>query len=646
MAFKEHIGSEQDFYDYVKEHNPHANIDLIKKAYHFASQAHEGQKRSTGEDYFIHPLSVARILAGMRADTATICAALLHDTVEDTSTSLDKVRKEFGDEIATLVEGVTKTPYDKFATKEEGQAEYIRKLLLAMTNDVRVMLIRLADRLHNMRTLSAFRDEKRKRIAKETLEIYAPIAHKLGVWRIKGELEDLSLRYIDFDTYLRIKEQIAEKRDQREKVAQKIVDEIKYAFKKENLEAEIYGRAKYFYSIYKKMLNKKKEIDQIYDLIAIRIITKSIEECYTALQIVHNLYEPDLERLKDYIAHPKPNGYRSIHTTVKYNQKRLEVQIRTEEMHHIAEEGVAAHWRYKGTERDKKFDQKIEWTKQILDWLRKSKNAVDFVETLRVDLFENEIIVLTPKGDPISLPEDASPIDFAFAVHTDVGMKCSKAKVNNKIVPLDYKLKSGDVVEIITSNKATPSRAWLNFVLTTKARSKIRQALGIDAEHNPKQARKRREQKIQESFKVNPAQYLKIEGKQATLKLAKCCEPQIHDDIRGFYAKDGKISVHKESCANIAALEGQKEAKLIWQEPEDLNWRKLRIYVSDRPGVLVEILDLLAKENVDVRSVTSRARKTNVLLTVKIDMDSVKDLNSVLAKISDIEDVQAVKAEV
>lgn len=646
MAFKEVVGSEDEFYEYVLKNNPNANIELVKKAYRFTQKAHEGQKRKSGEDYFVHPLGVARILVSLKADTATICTALLHDTVEDTSTSLETVEKEFGEEIRDLVEGVTKIPYDQFETIEQGKAENMRKLLLAMTNDVRVMLTKLADRLHNMRTLSSFRDDKRKRIAKETLEIYAPIAHKLGVWRIKGELEDLSLRYLDFDTYLRIKEQIAEKRDQREKVTQKIVKALREEFEKNNLDVDVYGRAKYFYSIYKKMLDKNKKIDQIYDLLAIRLITKSIEDCYSALETVHNLFEPDLTRLKDYIAHPKSNGYKSLHTTVKYENKLLEVQIRTEEMHHISEEGVASHWRYKGTERDKKFDQKVEWTKQILEWKRKSSNAIDFVETLRVDLFENEIIVFTPKGDPISLPEDATVIDFAFAVHTDVGLKCSKAKVAGKIVPLDHNLKSGDLVEIITANNAKPTRAWLSFAITTKAKSKIRQLLGIDVEHKPKQARKRYAQKIQEQFTFNPSEYLKVEGKHAQIKLSKCCEPQIHDDVKGFYAKDGKISVHKESCVNVATLDGQKEAVLVWNEPEDLNWRKLRIYVSDKPGVLVEVLDLLAKAGVDVRSVTSRAKKTNVMLSVKIDMDSVIDLESILSNILALDDVTDVRAEV
>ena len=403
----------EEFMELVRQNNPRADMDKIAKAYMFAEKAHEGQKRSSGEAFFAHPSEVARILLTLKADTATICAALLHDTVEDTSTSLGIVRKDFGEEVAGLVEGMTKISGKNFGTKEEYNAENLRKILLATTKDIRIILIKLADRLHNMRTLATFRPDKRKRIAKETLEIYAPIAHKLGMWKTKGELEDLSLRYLDYDTYIRLKEEIAEKRAEREKIASMLVDNIRQSIQKKGIKADVVGRAKYFYSIYKKMKKKQKEFDQIYDLIAIRIIVNTIPECYKALEVVHTLFEPQLERFKDYIQHPKANGYQSIHTSVRYKKKIIEVQIRTKEMHSIAEEGIAAHWKYKGTEKDKAFDRKIMWLKQILEWLRQSKNATEFVETLKIDLFENEMIVLTPKGDPISLPDGATPVDPA-----------------------------------------------------------------------------------------------------------------------------------------------------------------------------------------------------------------------------------------
>lgn len=644
MAFQKDAPTFEEFIKEVNENNPNANIDLITKAYRFAEQAHTGQKRESGEDFFVHPLSVAKILIGLRADTATICAALLHDTVEDTSTNLEIVKKEFGDEIALLVDGVTKER-KTFPSKEEYKAENLRKILLATTKDIRVMLVRLADRLHNMRTLSTFREDKRKRIAKETLEIYAPIAHKLGCWRIKGELEDLSLRYLDFETYSRLKEKIAEKRTQREAITNEIVEKISQELENKKIEADVYGRAKYFYSIYKKMLKKGRDVEQIYDLIAIRIITKTIPECYKALYTVHSIFKPEIERVKDFIAHPKANGYRSIHTTVSYKNKLLEIQIRTDDMHKIAEDGVAAHWRYKGTERDKKFDDKIAWIKQILDWKRKSQGAVAFVETLKIDLFENEIIVFTPQGDPISLPERATPVDFAYEVHTNVGNLCSKAKVNGKLVPLDSELNSGDVVEVITQNNAKPSRAWLNFAKTNKAKSKIRASLEIETEHKPKEARLRQEKKEAEEGKVDLLECIIIKGKKAPLKIAGCCNPKLNEPIIGILTKDNKITVHKKDCTGIATLENKKEIELRWVEPEDLNIHKLRVFVTDRPGILAEILNILAKETIPVKSVNTRKRKKGITLIFKIDVKELARMREIEEMIKGVKNVSDVDSD-
>jgi len=646
MAFKDEKGTLEHFLEKVNRFNPNANLELIEKAYKYAKEVHAGQKRGSGEEFFVHPEQVARILIGLRADTDTICAALLHDTVEDTSTSIATVVELFGKDIARLVEGVTKTQGIHFSSKEEYKAENLRKILLATTKDIRVILIRLADRLHNMRTLSTFRDEKRKRIAKETLDIYAPIAHKLGVWKIKGELEDLSLRYLDFDTYRKLKEQIAEKRTERERTTREIVKQINESLKDKNVQAEVTGRAKYFYSVYKKMMERHKDFDEIYDLIAIRIITKTIPDCYTALDVINNLYEREEGRMKDYIAHPKANGYQSLHTNVTRGRKLLEVQIRTTEMHHFAEEGIAAHWRYKHTERDKKFDRRIIWLKQVLDWLRKSKNAVEFVETLRIDLFENEIIVFTPKGDPISLPEGATAVDFAYAVHSNIGNHCSKTKVNNKIEPLDHELNSGDIVEVITQNNAKPSRSWLNFAKTNKARSKIRVSLGIEGEHRPKADRQKAEQlKGTEMSSADVIDLIEVQGKKAPIRLSKCCNPRLADAVVGFYTKDGKITVHKTQCINMHTLDPEKQVKLKWLEPESAKFTKIRVHVEDRPGILVEILNILALSRLPVKSVNTRTRKRKIMLTFKVGLTEDLDLDNIVKKIRSIHDVNEVQLD-
>jgi GTP pyrophosphokinase len=648
MAFEKVPISSDEFFSLIKATNPKANIELIRKAHDFAKAAHEGQKRASGEDYFIHPLEVARILVGVYPDTATLCAALLHDTVEDTSTSIETVEREFGSEIAQLVEGLTKITGIRFETKEQYKAENLRKILIATTRDIRVMLIRLADRLHNMRTLSTFREEKRKRIAQETLDIYAPIAHKLGIWKIKGELEDLALRFLDNEAYMKIKEHISERRVEREKVTQSIVKQITDALAKENVDAEVTGRAKYFYSIYKKMLSKQKEFDQIYDLLAIRIITKTVPECYKALDIVHTTFEPYLDRFKDYIEHPKANGYQSIHTTVMYQGKMLEVQIRTEEMHHISEYGVygldAAHWSYKGTAEDSDlFDRRIAWLKQVLDWKRKYADATTFVENLKVDLFENEIIVFTPKGDPVSLPEGATPVDFAYAVHSDLGNHCSKAKVNGKIEPLDSEINSGDVVEIVPLNNASPSRSWLNFTKTQKAKSKIRLALGIETEHNPKESRLKFEEKHAAASAGNILDMIKAEGSKGQLKVSRCCDPRFGDSIVGFYTKEGKITVHKSDCINVHTLDAGKKVNVVWVRPEDFNVRRVRVFINDRPGVLAEILNLLAKNDVDVKSVNTKAKKKKIILNFKMEIDDSSKLDPVVALIKSVPDVTDIR---
>jgi len=462
----------------IKAYNPSADLALIRKAYEYAKKAHSGQHRISGELFIFHPLGVAEILADLELDTATIAAGLLHDVVEDTPVTIEDIENEFGSEIALLVDGVTKLGKLEYKTKEEQQAENLRKMFLAMSKDIRVIMIKLADRLHNMRTLKYVPFEKQKEKAIETLEIFSPLAHRLGISRIKWELEDLAFRYLEPERYYELVEKVAKKRKEREEHINKMIAILKEKLTSAGISAEIQGRPKHFYSIYKKMVDQNKTFDQIYDLTAVRVIVESIKDCYAALGVIHTLWKPIPGRFKDYIAMPKPNMYQSLHTTViDSTGDPLEIQIRTYEMHKTAEYGIAAHWRYKeGGKGDKDFEKKLSWLREILDWQRELKDAREFMENLKLDLFTDEVYVFTPKGDVIALPMGSCPIDFAYKIHTDIGNKCIGAKVNGKMVPLDYKLNNGDIIEIITSVHSNgPSRDWLNIVTSTQAKNKIRQ---------------------------------------------------------------------------------------------------------------------------------------------------------------------------
>ena len=463
----------------MRQYTSEENIEIVERAYEFAYKAHDGQFRESGEPYIEHPLEVAYILADLELDVDTIVAGLLHDVVEDTNIPISTIQEIFNDEVALLVDGVTKLEKIPTLSKEEQQAENIRKMFLAMAKDLRVVLIKLADRLNNMRTLRFLSTERQKKNARETLEIYAPLAHRLGMWRIKWELEDLAFRYLNPEEYYFIVNKVAKKRNEREVVINDVIVKLKQKLDEVGIEAEIYGRPKHFYSIYQKMVKQGRDFEEIYDLTAVRVIVDSVKDCYGVLGIVHTLWKPMPGRFKDYIAMPKSNMYQSLHTTViGENGDPFEVQIRTWEMHRTAEYGIAAHWKYKeGVRGSEPIDEKMAWLRQILEWQREMKDVEEFMETLKIDLFEDEVFVFTPKGDVITLPASSTPVDFAYEVHTAVGNSCVGAKVNGKIVPLDYKLKNGEFVEILTSKHSSPSQDWLNFVKTSKAKNRIRQKL-------------------------------------------------------------------------------------------------------------------------------------------------------------------------
>jgi len=468
-----------DIVNEVLKHHPEAETALIEKAYVFAARAHEGQSRLTGEPYLSHPLEVAFILAQMGLGPVTVACGLLHDTVEDTDTSLDDLDEYFGEEVADIVNGVTKLSQISFSNREAQQAEYIRKMLLAMAHDIRVILVKLADRVHNMRTLGYMKPASQRRIAQETLDIFAPIASRLGMGRLRVELEELAFFYLEPELYQQIQEGMARKRGERQAYIQEITQIITQKLAEHNLQGEVSGRPKHFYSIYRKMQHQQISLDQVYDLLAFRIILKTIPECYAALGLIHSLWKPVPGRFKDYIGHPKANNYQSLHTAVigPYGE-RMEIQIRTEEMHQIAEEGIAAHWCYKEHRKfQKEEDQLFAWLRRLVDWQRDYQNPADFLKTVRLELYPEQVFVYTPRGDVKELPRGATPVDFAYAIHTEVGHTCTGARVNGRMVSLKHKLQNGDTVEIITSPTHVPSRDWLQFVRTPRARSKIKQWL-------------------------------------------------------------------------------------------------------------------------------------------------------------------------
>jgi GTP diphosphokinase / guanosine-3',5'-bis(diphosphate) 3'-diphosphatase len=533
----------QTLIEEIPKYQPGADLDVLQRAYRFSEASHQGQQRASGEPYLSHPLEVAHLLVGFKMDVTTVTAGLLHDVLEDTKATKDELEREFGKEIADLVDGVTKLGKLAFSSREERQAENFRKMLVAMARDLRVLMIKLADRLHNMRTLDYLSQERSRKIAQETLDIYAPLAHRLGMAKVKAELEDLALRSLQPDDYLDLQRRVAKRRLEREADINHAITILEQKLSEVGIESQIRGRPKHFYSIWKKMHDQGREFDEIYDLTAVRVITSSVRDCYGTLGVVHSLWKPVPGRFKDFIAMPKVNMYQSLHTTVIGPKgEPVEIQIRTPDMHRIAEEGIAAHWLYKEKKSGKdRIDDSLVWLRQLLENQQDTKDPGEFLDSVRVDLFPDEVYVFTPKGDVKALPEGSTPIDFAYGVHTKVGEHCVGAKVNGKLVPLRYTLRQGDIIEIVTSPNQHPSRDWLKIVKSSRARSKINQWLKVEERARSIELGREMFEREAKKYRLNPTALL---GGDEMTRVAADLGYPAPDDLLAAIGY-GKASVHQ-----------------------------------------------------------------------------------------------------
>lgn len=701
------------------------DVQMVRDAFNFGAHAHEGQTRSSGEAYISHPVAVASILADMNFDVETLVAAILHDTIEDTPVEFQQIRDKFGEDVANLVEGVTKLDKLKFRTREEAQAESFRKLMLAMTDDIRVILIKLADRLHNMRTLGALKPEKKRRIARETLDIYAPIAHRLGLNQFKRELQDLSLQAIYPDRYRVIESAIKETRGDQIQLMRRMKKRIKTALDEQKIEAVIDGRKKETYSIYKKMLKRaraqddlvtpedgleksftKVSLDQVLDTAGMRIVVRNVDECYRTLGVVHNKFRPMLHQFKDYIAIPKANGYQSLHTTVKgFDGVPVEVQIRTLDMHRVAEAGIAAHWSYKANERIDAAPQSRAraWLQSLINLNSQEQTTKQFVENVKEDLFPGNIFVFSPKGKIIRLPKGGTPVDFAYAIHTDVGHKCTGALVDRNMAPLGQALENGQTVEIITDKSSQPNPAWLNFVVTTKARTSIRQyirsitdddaielgkrmldrALRLDdsslkkiprasvrqiADEYELETVRELFQQIGLGVRLAPIVASRLLGMQEGIEeiqqggelpaltitgaegmvvtYGKCCFPVPGDKIMGYLSTGRGIVVHREKCGNLVELRNQPARclKVAWEQSEPQDFLvEVKFLTRNRPGVLAALSAKLADKNTNIVSVDVQHKDDDTsLLTFQFYVKDKVHLKQVIAATSEMENMLSV----
>jgi len=688
----------------IESFNANVGIPVLKRAYEFSAQAHKGQYRESGDPYVEHCLEVAFILAEQHMDSATIAAGLMHDVVEETDVTIDQIRQEFGEEIAELVDGVTHISGVEFESTEEKQVDYYRKMLLSMARDIRVIITKLADRLHNMRTLEALDEKRRKRISQETLDVYAPLAHRFGMSRIKDELEDLCLKHLNPAAYQEIAQKLDLTREEMEQYIHRVTLPLERELKENGIKAEISGRAKHFYSIYRKMVSRSKPFDEIDDLIAIRVIVNSDAECYQTLGIVHNLWTPVAERFDDYIATPKSNMYRSLHTTVVGPLgKMVEIQIRTFRMHRTAEYGVAAHWLYKeGRKEPDESDKQMIWLREVLEWQKDLTNPSEFLEYLKIDLFDDDIFVFTPRGDLKQLSRGSTPLDFAYAVHSDVGNRCTGAKVDGKMVPLNTLLKSGDRVEILTSPHQTPSQDWLKTVKTSRARSKIRRWF---KQKGYEDSRKLGQEILEKELKKNNVKMLseqemddlaaslnfsdveslyaaigsgdtsikqvltkllprdeekvpiikrvlerargrtgiKIQGLgNLMFRFAQCCQPLPGEEIVGFITKGRGVSIHRSDCPNALQMmvENDRKVDVQWDVRKDQSFLvKLEVMLEDRKGLLHDITEAIADADTNIRGAEIKPSEPPTHGTLLIEVKNLRHLNRAIKKIKRVKGV-------
>ena len=682
---------------------PEKDLKKIGLALDFAINQHGSQKRISKEPYIIHPLFVADILIDMNCDTDTICAGLLHDLLEDTNTDILQLEKEFGPEVSKLVEGVTKLGKLSFISSEEHQAENFRKMLLAIAADLRVVLVKIADRLHNMRTLSFLPDDKQKRIAQETKDIFAPLANRFGLNKAKNELEDLSFFYLEPDGYKEVERLVIGDREYSEKKIKEIILKINTELQKSGIKAEIYGRPKHLYSIYKKM--QRLGTKELYDLLGIRIIVERERQCYEVMGIIHDLFRPIPGKFKDYIAIPKPNMYQSLHTGVVGPHGRpVEIQIRTQEMHQIAEYGVAAHWKYKesgtATKADTMHDEKLAWIRQLIEWQSDLKDPEEYFDAVKLDLFSDEVFLLTPKGDVVDLPRNSTPIDFAYRIHTDVGNKCTGAKVNGRIVPLDTTLKTGDIVEIVTAKNAHPSLDWLNHAVSSTTKTKIRQwfkkqhrdvhieqgkkliesAFGegkLEAILNSKEfleavqiLNRATTEDLLASLGCGDVSISQLKGRLKALlpeekekevqilatkpaeeiaelegllhHLAKCCSPLPGEEITGVVSKGKGIVVHRYDCQNLDMVEKERIISINWKAGKEKTYSAaIEVECIDRVGISRDILNKIADEKINVRDlrVVARGGHDTAVLKIVVEVSDIYDLKKIMSSITRVGDV-------
>ena len=696
----------------ARQYLPLEKIAIVEDAYNFASKAHEGQVRKSGEPYLEHPLQTALILAELQLDASSLAAALLHDVPENCGIPISEIEAKFGAEIAKLVDGTTKLGrLPRQASKEvaasASQVENLRKMLVAMAEDLRVVFIKLADRLHNMRTLDALSPEKRRSIAQETLEIYAPLAHRLGIWELKWQLEDLSFRYLEPRKYRQIANLVAARRGQRESFITQVIEILKAEFDKVGLKAEISGRPKHIYSIHQKMGKYAalgKQFDDIHDLLALRVLVGTVPDCYSAVGIIHSLWRPLVDEFDDFIANPKPNGYQSLHTAVMcLGTIPLEVQIRTRDMHYVDEYGVAAHWRYKeGKEKDGNFEQRIAWLRQLVDWHREFSGAEEFLESVKTDIFIDQVFVYTPKGEIKDLPKGSTPLDFAYRVHTELGHRCIGAKVNGRLVPLNYKLNNGDVVEIMAAKGAKgPSRDWLSphlgYVNTSHAREKIRQWFkkqeraeniergreildkelrrlgiklgereelakqfkydslddflaaigygGISAHHIALKLATQQEQPRVVTEAIPPKQpvsAVQVLGVGDLLThLAQCCHPVFGDKITGYVTRSRGVSVHRQDCYNVTHVaEKERLISVEWGQTDAVYPATIQVEAWDRVGLVRDITTIVAEEKVNIASVNFANHDDYTTSTLlALEMKSLAQLLRLMNKIEGVRGV-------